>query len=200
MRPTYLIASLAAVAALAVPAAANLTAGAKAPGFTAKGAVAGKPITFTLSKQLAKGTLVVAYFFPAAFTGGCNAEAHAFAEAMPDFQKAGATVVGLTAAAKGDNGVGALTDDLTPLIKFSSEYCAGKFPVVAASPKIVADYDVRLTNKDGTPSMITNRTSYVIAPDGKILFVHSDMSAAEHISTTLAAVREYRKTHPYRAR
>ena len=67
MRPIYLIASLAAVA-IAVPAAANLVAGATAPAFTASGAVAGKPVTFTLSKQLQKGTLVVAYFFPSAYT------------------------------------------------------------------------------------------------------------------------------------
>jgi peroxiredoxin len=181
----YLIATLAA-AAIAVPAAANLVAGATAPAFTAAGAVAGKPITFTLSKQLKKGTLVVAYFFPSAYTGGCNAEAHAFAEAMPEFQKAGATVVGLTAG------------KVDQLIKFSSEHCAGKFPVVGATPDIVKSYDVALMKADGSPTGITNRTSYVIAPDGKIVFVHSDMNPADHITSTLAAVKKYRETHPYR--
>lgn len=188
MRPIHALAAVAAIATLAGTAAANLTVGAKAPAFVATGAVAGKPITFTLGTQLRKGTLVVAYFFPSAFTGGCNAEAHAFAEAMPDFQKAGATVVGLTAG------------KVDQLIQFSSEYCAGKFPVVAATPQIIADYDVRLMGKDGKPTGITSRTSYVIAPDGKVLFVHNDMNPAGHISGTLAAVRKYRETHPYRPR
>jgi len=182
MRPKVLIA-LAAIATLAVPAAANLTTGAKAPMFVGKGAVAGKPITFTLATQLKKGPVVV-YFFPAAFTGGCNAEAHAFAEAIPDFQAAGATVVGLTAG------------NVDQLEKFSSEYCAGKFPVLAATPQIIAGYDVRLKKPDGTDTNITNRTSYVIAPDGKILFVHSEMNAAGHVSSTLAAVRAWRSDHP----
>lgn len=185
-RPLLLLAALALP--LATPAAADLATGVKAPNFSAAGAVAGKPITFTLSKQLQKGNLVVAYFFPAAFTGGCNAEAHAFAEAMHEFEKAGATVVGLTAG----------NASLDKLIKFSSEYCAGKFPVVGATTQMIADYDVRLKGKDGKPTSITSRTSYVIAPDGKVLFVHTDMNPADHISSTLAVVRKYRLKHPKR--
>jgi peroxiredoxin len=185
MRPIYLLATVVAATALAVPAAANLSSGAKAPMFIGKGAAAGKPITFTLATQLRKGPVVV-YFFPAAFTGGCNAEAHAFAEAMPDFQAAGATVVGLTAG------------NVDQLEKFSSEYCAGKFPVLAATPEIIASYDVRLMKADGTASSITNRTSYVIAPNGRIIFVHSEMNAAGHVASTLAAVRAWRADHPKR--
>jgi peroxiredoxin len=185
MRPIHALAAVAAVAMIAGTAAANLTIGAKAPEFAASGAVAGKPITFTLSKQLKKGKFVVAYFFPAAFTGGCNAEAHAFAEAMPEFEKEGAVVVGLTAG----------NATLDKLIKFSSEYCAGKFPVVGATTQIIADYDVRLMGKDGKPTNITSRTSYVIAPNGNVIFVHNDMKPDEHITGTLAAIRKYRAEH-----
>jgi peroxiredoxin Q/BCP len=39
---------------------------------------------------------VVLYFFPAAYTSGCTAEAHEFAEATPEFEKLGATVIGVT--------------------------------------------------------------------------------------------------------
>jgi peroxiredoxin Q/BCP len=185
MRPIHALAAVAAVAALAGTAYANLAPGAAAPMFTAKGAVAGKPITFTLATQLKKGPVVV-YFFPAAFTGGCNAEANAFAEAMPDFRKAGATVVGLTAG------------NVDQLAKFSSEHCAGKFPVAVATPDIIAGYDVRLMDKEGRPTNLTSRTSYVIAPDGKVLFTHTDMKPAEHISGTLAAVRKYHADKPKR--
>jgi peroxiredoxin len=164
---------------------AALKAGAKAPDFSAPAYLAGEPFTFKLSDALKKGPVVV-YFFPAAFTGGCNAEAHAFAQAMPDFQAAGATVVGLTAG------------NVDQLAKFSSEYCAGKFPVLAATPDIIAAYDVRLKKADGTDTNITNRTSYVIAPNGKIIFVHNEMNAAGHVASTLAAVRAWRTDHPKR--
>lgn len=165
---------LLAVALLASPAAAALAPGAKAPDFTTRGAIAGKVFTVHLADQLRKGPVVL-YFFPAAFTGGCNAEARAFAEHVADFRKAGATVIGMSA------------DTVEELAKFSSTECAGKFAVASAGPAVVSGYDValgrRLKGRD-----ITSRTSYVIARDGRIAFVHSDMNPAEHVSLTLNAV------------
>jgi len=166
----------------AMPADAALPPGVKAPAFTAKGAVAGKPITVDLKAALKKGPVVL-YFFPAAFTSGCNAEAHAFAEALPDFTKAGATVIGMTAG------------NIDQLEQFSSQYCAGKFAVAAASPEVAQGYDVVSKKPDGTVGKFTSRTSYVIAPDGKVLFVHSDSNPADHIRLTLAAVQKYHATH-----
>ena len=160
----------------AVPAFAALPIGAKAPDFTAKGASAGKPFTVELAPTLKRGPVVL-YFFPAAFTGGCNAEAHAFAEAVDDFRKAGATVIGMTAG------------NVDQLAAFSSEKCAGKFAVAAATPAVVQGYDVSLGRK--TPmGDLTSRTSYVIGRDGRVAFVHSDMNPAEHVAMTLAAVRK----------
>ena len=166
----------AALALIAAPAFATLAPGAKAPDFSTRGAVAGKVIPVHLADELKRGPVVL-YFFPAAFTGGCNAEAHAFAEAMDDFHKAGATVIGVTAG------------NVDKLEAFSSEKCAGKFAVAAATPAVVKAYDVSLGRT--TPlGDITSRTSYVIGRDGKIVFVHSDMDPAEHVSLTLAAVRK----------
>ena len=169
--------------AVATPALAELKPGATAPLFTADGSVAGQPFKVDLKAALKKGPVVL-YFFPAAFTPGCNAEAHAFAEAIADFKAAGATVIGMTAGN---------TDQIA---KFSSAYCAGKFPVAAATPAVAASYDVVLKKPDGTASGYTSRTSYVIAPNGKIFFVHSDMSAAEHVSKTLAAVKRLGTARP----
>jgi thioredoxin-dependent peroxiredoxin len=165
----------------AMPADAALAPGAKAPVFTTKGAMAGKPITVDLKAALKKGPVVL-YFFPAAFTPGCNAEAHAFAEALGDFAKAGATVIGMTAG------------NIDQLEQFSSQYCAGKFAVAAASPAVAQGYDV-LPGNPGGGAKITSRTSYVIAPDGRILFAHSDANPADHIRLTLAAVQKYRRDH-----
>ena len=139
--------------------------------------MAGKPITFDLDKALKKGPVVL-YFFPAAFTPGCNIEAEAFAEAIPDFKKAGATVIGLTAG------------NLDQLADFSGKKCAGKFAVGEASDKIKTAYDVALK---GNANGWTNRTTYVIGQDGKIVLTYSDLKPNDHISKSLAAVRALQK-------
>ena len=167
-----------AAAFLASPALATLQPGVKAPDFTTRGAMAGKVSTVHLAEQLKKGPVVL-YFFPAAFTGGCNAEAHAFAEAVPQFQKAGATVIGMSA------------DGVETLQRFSNEKCAGKFAVASAGPAVVKGYDVAFP-KQIMGRQVTSRTSYVIGRDGRIAFVHDDMNPAEHVSMTLAAVQRLR--------
>ena len=169
------------LALAAVPAFAALSPGAKAPDFTTRGAIDGKIFKLTLSAQLRKGPVVL-YFFPAAYTGGCNQEAHDFSEAVPQFQAAGATVIGMS------------TDTVDRLAKFSQEKCAGKFAVASAGPRVVKAYDVdlgRMVPDVETKQLraVTNRTSYVIARDGTIRFVHSDLSAADHVRLTLEAVR-----------
>jgi len=182
MRTKLILAAL--LLPLSLPVEAALSPGAKAPLFSAAGAMAGKPFVVDLKAALKKGPVVL-YFFPAAFTGGCNAEAHAFAEALPDFTRAGATVIGMTAG------------NVDRLAAFSAEKCAGKFAVAAASPEIIKSYDVALTKPDGTVTKITSRTSYVIAPNGKIIFAHSNMSPADHIRLTLDAVQKYKATHKH---
>ena len=161
-----------ALAAAALPAVAALPRGAKAPDFVATGALAGKPFQLRLKQQLRKGPVVL-YFFPKAFTQGCTLEAHAFSEAMPEFRKAGAQVIGMSA------------DDLPTLKRFSVEACRSAFPVASATPATIAAYDVALKARPG----LTNRTSYVIDRRGRIVAVHSDSDWSRHVAVTLAAVR-----------
>jgi peroxiredoxin Q/BCP len=156
----------------AAPTSAALPTGAKAPNFTTRGAIAGKPFKLNLAEQLKHGPVVL-YFYPKAFTKGCTLEAHAFSEAAKDFKKAGARVIGMSA------------DDLPTLEKFSVEGCRNAFPVATATPEVIKAYDVALKQK---PDM-TDRTSYVIDRSGKIVFVHSDLDWSEHVSKTLAAVK-----------
>jgi peroxiredoxin len=166
---------LIAVAMIALggaPAAAALKVGDKAPDFTTEAALGGKAFTFTLDKALKKGPVVL-YFFPAAFTSGCTAEAHAFAEASDDFAKEGATLIGLTAG------------NAERIKEFSSVECRDKFPVGLATPTTIAGYDVTLPQKAGW----TNRTSYVIGKNHKIAYVLSEMSPAGHVAGTMAAVK-----------
>jgi thioredoxin-dependent peroxiredoxin len=166
--------SLLAAAVCVVPVAADLPSGAKAPRFATQGAKAGKPFAFNLAAALRKGPVVL-YFYPKAFTQGCTLEANAFAEASPRFAAAGATVIGMSA------------DDLPTLKRFSTEACRDRFAVAIATPAIIKAYDVDL-KREGVSTGLTTRTSYVIAPDGKIRFVHSNMDYKDHVRLTLDAV------------
>jgi thioredoxin-dependent peroxiredoxin len=171
-------ATMAATIALASPALAALAVGATAPVFTTKASLAGKPFDFALASALKKGPVVL-YFFPAAFTPGCTVEANAFAEATDDFAKMGATVIGMS------------NDPIEKLNEFSVKECRNKFAVGVADKALIDKYDVPLAMM---PSR-SNRTSYVIAPDGKIIFVHSEMAPKGHITGTLAAVKSWHAAH-----
>ena len=167
--------SAAAGALVLGQAQAALPVGAKAPDFTTVGALGGREFKLHLADQLKRGPVVL-YFYPKAFTKGCTLEAHAFSEAMPEFRKAGAQVIGMSA------------DSLATLRKFSVEACRSAFPVATASPRLIAAYDVKM------PLMsVTNRTSYVIGQDGRVALVHSEMDWKDHVAKTLAAVRSLRR-------
>ncbi|WP_394516539.1 peroxiredoxin (plasmid) [Pantoea sp. SGAir0430] len=162
-------------------ASAALPIGEKAPDFTLQGALGGKPITFSLQQALQKGPVVL-YFFPAAFSAGCTIEAHDFAEATDDFKKMGATVIGVTAG------------NTEQISDFSKLECRDKF-AVAADPgaKVAAEYKTLMQIKGKT---LSDRTSYVIAPNGNILLSYTDRNPDTHIEKALAAVKEYDAAHP----
>src|SRR5699024_7855761 len=125
-----LLVAVAFSAFIAVPVLAAFPTGAKAPVFSATASRSGQSFHFSLADALAKGPVVV-YFYPAAYTGGCDLEAHTFATHKDAFTRAGATIIGVSA------------DSIERLDKFSADpdYCAGKF-AVASDPhgKIAATY------------------------------------------------------------
>jgi peroxiredoxin Q/BCP len=164
--------ALATLASLAAPAGAALPVGARAPEIVTTGAVGGKPFKLDLQRELRKGPVVL-YFFPKAFTKGCTLEAHAFSEAAAEFHKAGAEVIGMSA------------DNLPTLEQFSVKECRSAFPVATATPATIRAYDVAFDKAPG----LTNRTSYVIGRDGRVVMVHSDLDWSQHVAKTLAAVR-----------
>ncbi len=175
LKPALLATGLAIAAASVTPCLASLDVGAKAPAFAASAYLAGQPFNFKLADALKKGPVVV-YFFPAPHTSGCNVEAHLFSEAIDQFKAEGASVIGVTAG------------NLEQLAAFSkeTEYCGGKFPV-AADPgaKIAKKYDALLMLKPGW----SNRTSYVISQQGKIVHVFSDLSPQQHVKQSLDALK-----------
>jgi peroxiredoxin len=176
MNRSILVLAAAFAVTAASPALAALPIGAAAPNFKATAYQAGKPVAFDLRQAVKKGPVVL-YFFPAAYTGGCNIEAQEFARSIEDFKAAGATVIGVTGG------------NTNRLADFSKEHCAGQFPVAAAPAATIAAYDVG-RSADATTS---NRTSYVIGKDGKIIGVHSEAGPLGHISSTLAVVKALKK-------
>jgi peroxiredoxin len=168
-----------------------LSKGSKAPLFTAKASQSGNEFDFSLKKALAKGPVVL-YFYPSAYTGGCDLEAHTFAEFKDKFTAAGATIIGISA------------DNIQRLMSFSSDpdYCAGKFPVASdAGGKIAATYGLEMMPpqtgaKDVTGEQITHgfisRTTFVINKNDEIVAVFSSktdhISPDEHVKESLAIV------------
>jgi thioredoxin-dependent peroxiredoxin len=158
--------------ALSSAAMAELEIGEPAPDFTVEGFQAGEPASFTLSEALATGPVVV-FFFPAAFTSGCEAQAASFAESIDDFEALGARVIGITAGN---------TDQLA---EFSTQHCASAFPVFAIADGMMGEYEVRLLMRPGW----TSRTTYVIDQNSTIALTYSELSPYEHVDRSLAALR-----------
>ncbi len=172
------LATLVALTLIVTPAFAALKPGAKATDFTTQAVLGGKTFTFSLSAALKKGPVVL-YFYPKAFTSGCTVEAHEFAEKTDDFNALGASVVGISA------------DKIDALTKFSVSECRNKFAVAVGSKAVIKAYDAKLPIV-GT----SNRTTYVIAPDGKIIYTYSDLSAKGHVLGSYKAVQDWRAAHP----
>ena len=79
-----------------LPVWAALKVADKAPDFSARASLAGKQFNFSLPDALKKGPVVV-YFYPSAYTKGCDLEAHTFAQEKDKFDAAGATIIGVSA-------------------------------------------------------------------------------------------------------
>jgi peroxiredoxin len=175
-----LIAAFILLFCASLPAQAALKDGAVAPDFTAPATLGGKQFVFSLADALKHGPVVL-YFYPQAFTKGCTQEAHDFAEATDRYKALGAVVIGVSG------------DDIATLDKFSVSECQSKF-AVAADPHraIMKAYDSVLI-----PLLsYADRTSYVITPDGKILYSYTALDPDDHVANTMNALANWRMAHP----
>ena len=162
------------------PVRAALRDGAPAPDFTAQAALGGTEFVFSLAEALKHGPVVL-YFYPAAFTQGCTVEAHDFAEALPAFKALGATVIGVSG------------DSIATLKRFSVSECQSKFAVAADTNRAVMKaYDSVLIPF----TSYADRTSYVITPDGRVLYSFTSLDPDQHVANTTRALADWRKAHP----
>jgi peroxiredoxin Q/BCP len=178
---------------ISLPVLAALKIGDMAPDFSARGSLGGKEFDFSLQAALKKGPVVV-YFFPSAYTKGCDLEAHTFSEEKDKFDAAGASIIGVSA------------DSIARLNRFSADpdFCAGKFPVASdADKKIAASYNLA-TNPaksgmmdvkgDAIDHDFIERVTFVIGKDHKIIAAFSSkddgLSPDQHVSKSLAIVQQ----------
>ncbi len=171
-----------------LPAMAALKPGDAAPVFTAQASLGGKAFKYSLKRALKKGPVVV-YFFPSAYTGGCNIEAHTFAVNVKKFAAAGASIIGVSL-----DSIGRLND-------FSKDpnYCAGKFPTASdADGSISKSFD--LVVHDARPGMtdtrgveidhgFAERTTFIVTQDGNIAATVGGVAPADNVEKALAAVQ-----------
>jgi len=173
---------------IALPAMAALKEGDKAPDFKTQASLAGKSFTFSLKDALKKGPVVV-YFYPSAYTGGCNIQAHTFAVNSDKFAAAGATIIGVS------------LDSIKRLNDFSADpqYCAGKFPTASdADGAISKSYDLKVA--EGKPGIkdtrgveidhgFAERTTFIVTSDGKIAATIGGVSPADNVTKALEEVQ-----------
>jgi peroxiredoxin len=176
-------------ASIALPAAAALKEGDDAPAFRAQASLAGKAFGYSLKDALKKGPVVV-YFYPSAYTGGCNVQAHAFAVNQEKFAAAGASIVGVS------------LDSIARLNDFSKDpdYCAGKIAVASdADGSIAKSYD--LVVRDASPGRkdtrgveidhgFAERTTFIVTPNGKIAAVVGGLAPGANVDQALQAVQK----------
>jgi len=179
--------AVAASLVISVPAFAALKAGDAAPDFSAQAALAGRTLPFSLA-EARRGGPVVVYFYPAAFSPGCNIQAHEFAANMDRFKAAGATVIGVS------------LDSIKVLTAFSADpkYCAGKLAVASdADGKIAAAFHLSADPeekgyKDTRGIEIGHgfdeRTTFVVGTDGRIVATIGGVDPEKNVAESLATV------------
>jgi len=179
--------------AIAIPAFAALSEGDAAPDFAVPASLAGKEFKFALKDALQKGPVVV-YFYPSAYTQGCNVQAHTFSVNQEKFAAAGASIIGVS------------LDSIKRLNEFSAdpEFCAGKFPVASdADGKVAASYGLQVRDagsghKDTRGVEIDHgfaeRTTFIVTPDGKVAKTIGGMTPTENVAKALEAVEQIKAT------
>lgn len=192
----FLVACL-TVGAVMGTANAALREGDTAPDFSLPASVAGKSFNFSLKEALKKGPVVV-YFYPSAYTAGCNLQARTFAVNHEKFLAAGASIIGVS------------LDSIARLNSFSADpdYCAGKIAVASdAQGKVARSYDLKVregaaglkdTRGDAIDHGFAERTTFVVKPDGRIAAVLGGLAPDANVREALDAVRGLTPAGPAR--
>jgi peroxiredoxin len=69
---------------------------------------------------------------------------------------------------------------------------------VGADPSlsVIKAYDAKREKPSQSGDALADRISYVIGPDGKVLFALTDSNPTKHVQDTLAFIKQWREQHP----
>ena len=152
----------------------SLEIGDKAPDFTLPTDGNG-----TVSLKALKGKPVILYFYPKDDTSGCTKEACGFRDALPDFSKTGAAVIGVS------------KDSVASHDKFKKKY---KLPFTLASDEDVAvakRYGVWVEKSMyGRKYMGMDRSTFLIDGKGVIRGLWRKVKVPGHVEEVLASLKE----------
>lgn len=132
----------------------------------------------TLSLADLRGRKVALFFYPKDDTSGCTKEAIAFSEAIADFDALGTHVVGVSVDSPASHDTFIAKHDLRiPLVSDEDE-------------QIVAAYGVWVEKSMyGRKFMGTERATYLIGKDGRVLNIWRKVKVPGHVDAVLAAAR-----------
>ena len=124
------------------------------------------------------GRPLVLYFYPKDDTPGCTTEACNFRDALPDFSKVKATVLGVSVLDSGSKA------------KFAKKHSLN-FPLLADPHHAVADKYGAWQEKSmyGRKYMGVARITYLIDASGKVAKRWDKVSVSKHADEVLAAVK-----------
>ena len=125
------------------------------------------------------GRPLILYFYPKHDTPGCTKEACAFRDALPDFKKGKAAVLGVSVL------------DVASKAKFARKHRLD-FPLLADPDHEVAEKYGAWQKKSlyGRTYMGVARMTYLIGPDGKVARRWDGVKVDGHAAVVLAAVDE----------
>jgi len=137
-----------------------------------------------------KTDFLVVYFYPAAMTGGCTAQACAYRDDKANFDKMGATIIGVSG-------------DEVKNLKYFKESSQLNFPLISDSQGIISK-KFGVPTKDGgeitreiagenfllVRGITASRWTFVLDKNRKIIYKNAEVNAAEDSKKVLEVIKK----------
>ena len=125
-----------------------------------------------------RGKPVIVYFYPKDDTSGCTTEGKDFSALLPEFEKAGATVIGIS------------PDSAKSHDKFKAKHGLSVVLVADEDKSAIQDYGVWVEKSMyGRKFMGVERTTILIDKDGRVARVWNKVKVANHAAEVLEATK-----------
>ncbi len=144
------------------------------------------------SRSVAPGKLLVIYFYPAAMTGGCTAQACAFRDRRTKLTELGADVIAVSGDRKENLQVFRKANRLNfPLLADPEGKIAESFGVPVQKGGSISrevDGETVVLTRDHTLA----RWTFIVGPDGKIVYRDTEVDAAGDADAVIAAIESFK--------